>query len=297
DFRTRQFSSFVQKYLLKGKKIIEIGCGHGEYLSIMQQTGAAVYGLEKSVNLVSQCKEAGLKVAEGFMQEHNDLLKEAPFDAFFTLSYIEHLPDPNSTLRGIFANLKDDAVGLIEVPNFDMILRKNIFSEFISDHLSYFTRDSLDTMLRLNGFEIVECTDVWHAYIISAIVKKRKSLSLSHLSKFQAQIKAEIAQYISRFSERKVAVWGAGHQALTMLALMDLSDNIKYVVDSAKFKQGKYTPATHLRIVAPEMLESDPVDAVIVMAASYSDEVAKTLRQRYSNLSVVILRDYGLEII
>jgi hypothetical protein len=67
-------------------------------------------------------------------------------------------------------------------------------------------------------------------------------------------------------------------------------------VDSAVFKQGKYTPATHIPIVSPETLNSDPVDAVIVMAASYSDEVAMILRRHFSKqMHIAILRDYGLE--
>jgi MoaA/NifB/PqqE/SkfB family radical SAM enzyme len=51
-------------------------------------------------------------------------------------------------------------------------------------------------------------------------------------------------------------------------------------VDSAVFKQGKFTPATHIPIVAPQALEQDPVDAVIVMAASYCDEVVDLIKKR-----------------
>ena len=79
---------------------------------------------------------------------------------------------------------------------------------------------------------------------------------------------------------------------------MNLADQIKYVVDSATFKQGKYTPATHVRIVSPDALDSDPVDAIIVMAASYSDEVARIIRQKFDrNINISILRDFGLEIV
>ena len=46
DFRKKQFSRFVNKYSLQRKKIIEIGCGKGEFLSIMQQFIAETYGLE-----------------------------------------------------------------------------------------------------------------------------------------------------------------------------------------------------------------------------------------------------------
>ena len=148
----------------------------------------------------------------------------------------------------------------------------------------------------MNGFEIIEISEVWHDYIISVVVRKRGRLDLSLFSEKRNQLKMELEEYIGKFREGKVAVWGAGHQALAVLALAGLAGKIRYVVDSAVFKQGKYTPATHIPIVSPETLVSDPVDAVIVMAASYSDEVARIIRQKYArDTSVSILRDFGLE--
>lgn len=298
NFRVKQFKNFIEKYSLKGKKILEVGCGCGEYLSIMQQFGLDAYGLEYSKNSVKQCVRNGLKVSKGFIKSNNDELNNAPFDAFFMLSFLEHLPDPKSTLRGIDNNLTADAIGLVEVPNFDMILRNKLFSEFIGDHLLYFTKETLSSTLRLNGFEIIDCNEVWHDYIISATVKKREKLDISHFYKYQAQLKNEIEGYIRRFKDKRVAIWGAGHQALAIISLINLTDKIKYVVDSAVFKQGRYTPATHIPIVFPDALESDPVEAVIVMAASYSDEVAKIIKQKFDrNINIAVLRDFGLEVV
>ena len=81
--------------------------------------------------------------------------------------------------------------------------------------------------------------------------------------------------------------------------LRDLSSNLVFnVVDSAAFKQGKYTPVTHIPIVSPSALVLDPVDAIIVMAASYSDEIARNIRQKFdANIKVAILRDFGLEVV
>ncbi|MFB0525752.1 MAG: methyltransferase domain-containing protein [Phycisphaerae bacterium] len=296
DFRIKQFGSFVQKFSLKGKKVIEIGCGRGEYLSLMQQCGVEAYGLEHFEGSVKQCAKNGLKVSKGFIQSSASRLNHAPFDAFFILNFLEHLPDPNSTLSGICNNLADGAVGLVEVPNFDMILRNKLFSEFISDHLFYFTKDTLSTTLMQNGFDIIDCNEVWHDYIVSTIVKKREKIDISHFYKHQVQLKKEIGGYIGRFRDKKVAIWGAGHQALAVISLINLAEKIKYVIDSATFKQGKYTPATHVPIVSPDVLDSDPVDAVIVMAASYSDEVARIIREKFNrNINISILRDFGLE--
>jgi 2-polyprenyl-3-methyl-5-hydroxy-6-metoxy-1,4-benzoquinol methylase len=113
DFRRKQFGRFIKNYGLKGKKIIEIGCGRGEYLSILQQCGVEAYGLEYSRKSVTQCGRSGLKVSKGFIQSSTYRLAHTSFDAFLMLSFLEHLPKPNLTLRGIYNNLADGAVGLV----------------------------------------------------------------------------------------------------------------------------------------------------------------------------------------
>src|SRR3989339_2124 len=311
DFRRKQFESFVQKYFLKRRKIIEIGCGRGEYLSIMQQCDVEAYGLEHSEESVKECIKHGLKVSKGFVENSACDINDTPFEAFFMLNFLEHLPDPNSILRGIYKNLTDSAIGFVEVPNFDMILRNNLFSEFIGDHLLYFTKETLITALNLNGFDVIDCQEIWHDYIISAVVRKnpvtlgeikspgkREKLDISSFHKYQARLKNELDEYLGRFGSKNVAIWGAGHQALAVMALTDLTGKIKYVIDSAPFKQGKYTPATHIPIVSPDMLSSDPVEAIIVMAGGYSEEVVKLLKEKFgNNVDIVVLRDFSLEII
>jgi 2-polyprenyl-3-methyl-5-hydroxy-6-metoxy-1,4-benzoquinol methylase len=298
ESKTRQFAGFIQKHSLRGKKVIEIGCGRGEFLALLQSLDVEAYGLEYSVASVAACVRNGLKVSRGYLDRDTGLLANGPFSAFFVLMFLEHMPDPNSALRAIYNNLEEGAVGMVEVPNFDMMLRNKLFSEFIGDHLLYFSKDTLKTALNLNGFEIVECNELRNDYVISAIVKKRRKLDVSNFHDYQTTIQAEIVEYIGRFGAKKVAVWGAGHQALALIALTKMAGKIRYVVDSATFKQGKFTPATHVPVVAPNALISDPVDAVIVMAASYSDEVAGIIRQRFDrNMSVAVVRDFGLEMV
>jgi 2-polyprenyl-3-methyl-5-hydroxy-6-metoxy-1,4-benzoquinol methylase len=296
EFRLTQFGDVIDKFDLTGKKVLEVGCGRGEYLSLIKQFNVDAYGLEYSVEAVKQCVKSGLNVSKGFIRSNNSRLRYAPFNAFFILNFLEHLPDPNSILRGIYNNMGEDAVGLVEVPNFDMILRNRLFAEFTADHLLYFTKETLSSTLSHNGFEIIECNEEWDDYILSAVVKKREKIDFSDFNEQQAKIIEEVTEYINRF--KKVAIWGAGHQAFAVISLLNLTGKIKYVVDSAVFKQGKFTPATHIPIVSPEVLNTDPVDAVIVMAAGYSDEVAGIIRQKFDKkINVAILRDYGLEIL
>ena len=317
EFRNKQFKKIINDFNLNNKKIIEVGCGHGEYLSIMQELAINSFGIEKSKDGVKNCISKGLRVSTGYIEEENYEIENTPFDFFFILNFLEHLPNINAVLKGIYNNIKDNGIGLIEVPNFDMILKKNIFSEFIRDHLFYFTIGTLKSTLLINGFEVVSCKIIWHDYIISAIVKKIKKthskhsnqfqnkiiknfkkIELNHFYQLQDKIKIDIKDYIKDFEEKKVAIWGAGHQSLTLISLMNLQEKISYVIDSADFKQNKFTPVSHIPIVSPEKIISDPVEAVIIMAASYSDEVAKILLENYNNdFSISILRQNKLEII
>lgn len=295
-FRAKQFRGFVERFSLAGKKLIEIGCGRGEYLSLLRDAGADAVGLEHAPAAVAACRAAGLDVAEGFVEGPDDVLTRGPFDGFAIFNFLEHHPNPNTTLRGIHRNLSEHGVGMVEVPNFDMMLREQQFGEFMSDHLCYFTEQTLTSALSINGFEVLGCTEEFHSYILSAVVRKRRPLDLSDLHAHQARLRDEVHAYIRRFSPKRVAIWGASHQALALMSLLDLGEAVRYVVDSAPFKQGKFTPATHVPIVAPSALESDPVEAVIVIAAGYSDEVARIIRSTFSpDLKVAIWRESGLE--
>ena len=109
----------------------------------------------------------------------------------------------------------------------------------------------------------------------------------------------ELQEYIEKYD--KVAIYGAGHQSLAVISLAEIGAKIEYVVDDATFKQGRYAPASNIPIVASNVLFEDlsvgSIQAVIVMAASYSDEVATKLIKTQANaLDIAILRQDGLEI-
>ena len=95
---------------------------------------------------------------------------------------------------------------------------------------------------------------------------------------------------------KSTVVWGAGHQALAVLAATGVRDKIAYVVDSAPFKQEKLTPATHLPVRHPDCLKENPPDAVIVATAAYASEVVSFLKKHYGGtFDVAVLNACKLE--
>ncbi|WP_046158376.1 class I SAM-dependent methyltransferase [Chromobacterium vaccinii] len=291
DFRLKQFGGWLRDHGLAGRKVLEVGCGRGEYLSLLADAGADAYGVEHLPASVEACHQAGLRVERGFVDGPDTRLAAGPFDGFMILNFLEHIPAAHLTLQGIAANLADGAVGMVEVPNFDMILEKGLFAEFIPDHLFYFTERTLVRLLEANGFEVLDCRAAWHDYVLSATVRKRRPQNLSGLIACETALRASFDDFLGRFESGRVAIWGAGHQSLALISLMGIAGRIRYVLDSAQFKQGRYTPATHLPIVPPERLNDGEVDAVIVLAASYSAEVVRQIRARHGARVAIAMLD------
>ncbi len=296
QFRREYFKEFVTRFGLEKKRIIEIGAGCGEFVEVMKQSCCDVTGLEHRKESVESGRRQGLSMIQGFIETFDTYIEGAPFDGFYTMNFLEHIPEPNSFLQGVGANLTEDGVGLVEVPNMDFFMKNHLFAEFMLDHLSYFTRDTLRILLEKNGFDVLDCRTVWKDYVISAFVKKKKSADFSEFIGCQERLTGEIRNFLERekAAGRKTAVWGAGHEALALLAMAKIGEEVEFVADSAKFKQGKYTPASHIPVVSPERIREEGIDSVLIMAGSYTEEVSAILKKSYSIVSAAAVESNGV---
>jgi len=289
--RLSQMRAFVERCGLEGKKILDIGSGKGHMLDVLKEVGCRAFGLEASAESVDQARSVGREMIKGYIEDIETLDNE-PFDGFISLNYLEHLPAPGAVIQKIYQHTTPEAVGYVTVPSLDFLLRTRCFYEFVADHLSYFTSQTLTHAFERNGFEVLECTAINEDNDIAAIVKKKTALDISGDYREVEELVQDLRRIIDDYRARgkKVAVWGAGHRTLALLALTK-RDDIRYVVDSAKFKQGRFTPVLHLRIVAPEYLKKEKVDLVLVMVPGlYPDEVVKTLAQMDVGADIAVLR-------
>ena len=294
--RLAEMRDFAAHFGLAGKKVLDVGTGKGEMLEVMAEAGFVPTGLEASADSVASGRAAGRAMVRGYIGDAEPV-EGAPFDAFISLNYLEHLPSPGRVIRRIHDLTSPDAVGYVTVPNLDYLLATRCYYEFVADHLSYFTQKTLAHVFESNGFDVVSCRTINDDNDVAALVRKRRPLDLS--DRF-GEVEALIADLRRVVAERrargqKVAVWGAGHRTLALLALAGLKD-IAYVVDSAKFKQGRFTPVLHTPIAAPERLRESRVDLVIVMVPGlYPGEVLAALERMQIGAEVAVLKAGRIE--
>ena len=327
----------MQEHHIHGRRIVEVGCGRGEFLRMWQNLaedpeGAAalardqecdplsgqpnaaplhLVGLEHKSSLVEEANAVADKkyrVYEGFAT--GDVrYPEGPFDAFVQFNFLEHQPDPCDMLRNIGRNLKPQALGLITVPSFEYILRYNGYYELLRDHIANYTEFTLQKLLQDCGFELLSM-DLVNRDTIEAIVRKAdpdelselhysgRLIDVSALRDSYDRLSASVNAHIDHLSEshRTMAIWGASHQGFTLAATTKLGGRVEYIIDSAPFKQGRFSPASHIPIVAPDYAVAHPVDEILIVAPGYTDEIAGIIRERFDeNVRILVLRTDRIE--
>lgn len=297
ELRKNQYQYFIEKFKLKNKKIIEIGCGKGEFLKVLTEFPVRAFGIENKPDLVKAANDAGLNVSRDFADSPSKKLKNAPFDAFLSFNFMEHQPDPNAMMRCIYNNLTENGYGLITVPSFEYILENNSFYELLHDHIANYTKDTLRFLVEKNGFVMLECErinrDTW-----SMIVQKRPVTDVSGLRNNFETLSKQMQNFVEEKSKngKKIAVWGASHQGFTALSTTGVSENISYIIDSAPFKQNRYSPATHIKIVSPDYFFNEPVDTILIIAPGYTSEIANLIKNKYGeNIEVFSLKSALIE--
>lgn len=297
ELRRTQYKHFIEKCNLKNKKIIEVGCGQGEFLQVLTEFPVKAYGIEHKLSLVEKAREKGLCVENEFTENAECALSNGPFDAFLSFNFLEHQPDPNTMMRCIYNNLSDNGFGLVTVPSFEYILEHNSFYELLRDHIANYTEDTLRFLMEKNGFKVLECTII-NRDTLSVIVQKRPRVNIKGLSDNFELLKTQMNDFVKERTadNKKIAIWGASHQGFTAASTTGISADISYIIDSAPFKQGKYSPASHIPIVSPDHFFAEPVDSIIVIAPGYTEEIVNTIRTRFGkSVEVAVLKSATIE--
>ena len=308
ELRRRQFDHLIRTYDLECRKFIEVGCGQGEFLGVLAEFPVQAYGVEHREDLVELARKKGLDVVRGFTEDPDTVLGEnGPYDVFLSFNFLEHQPEPGVMLDCIWNNLTEDGLGLVTVPSLEYILQYDGYYELIRDHIAYYSFETLGNLLRLHGFEVLEEEMVNRdtcAVIVRKVQREEKKVrpvervDVSTMEASSGMIRDEILKLSDTLQRegKTLAVWGASHQGFTLAATTCLKETARYIIDSAPFKQGRFAPTSHLPIVAPDYFHTEPVDAILIVAPGYTQEISDSIRSNFGgNVSIMTLRSDHLE--
>lgn len=289
----------VERYDLRGKDVIEIGCDKGDFITMVAEIGdnrgigfdpAYVAGRHPS-----PAADRLTFVADFYGEKYAD----TQGDMVICKMTLEHIPNVGEFVGTVRRSVGDnpETVVFFQIPNAQYVLGDVAFWDVYYEHCSYFTKGSLARLFRHRDFDII---DLWTAYDDQYLmIEARPALgqpkvtplpgeeppaeTLAAVAAFEEQIAGKRAEWQRILGEmktegQKVVLWGGGSKGVAFLTTLGLTlDDIGYAVDINPIKTGTFMAGTGQEIVAPEFLRTYQPDAVIIMNPVYRDEIGRDL--------------------
>jgi len=287
----------VDQYQLHSRTIIEIGCGKGDFLSLLCEKGNnRGFGFDRSVEQERATSNTSADIT--FVNDFYDE-KYADHKADFIVCrhVLEHIDHPVPFLEKIRANLEEqpDTVLYFEVPNVLYTLKDMGIWDLIYEHCAYFSPDSLETVFRNAGFDVLALGESFGGQFLYIEAKARPAGAapaagngndlaalLDYVRAFNENYQSKVTDWTEKLdairqSGKSAVIWGGGSKGVTFLNVVPTANAIEYVVDLNPHKHAMHAPGGGQKIVAPDFLRDYLPDLVIVMNGIYKDEISRSL--------------------
>lgn len=265
----------IEKKKSKSSHIIEIGCGKGTFLNLLQNSG--YYNLsgfdpsyEGNFSYIQKC----------YYSQNN---KHGQVDLFIMRHVLEHIPDPLNFLKNISSPTEKESMIYIEVPDFEWIVKNGAFWDISYEHCNYFSLSLFESILPscetgyLFGDQYLYAIGDFKIHIPETNTKYRYDASKT--PRFNEKM-----EYCKSFvsENSNLALWGAGAKGANFARMVDPNcQYIKCIVDINPKKQGKYIAGSAHRIVSPDELKMRyeyDIEGIIIMNENYLEEIKRMVK-------------------
>lgn len=146
----------IEKFKKKGK-ILDYGCGTGEFLKAAKKQGWKVAGVEPNEKARIQ---ANLKLKNKIKSSIEDIKKDSEFDIITLYHVLEHIHDLRKTIKKIITHLNPDGYLIIAIPNYDSwdgkLYGKTWAGWDVPRHLYHFNSTALENFRDILDLELKE---------------------------------------------------------------------------------------------------------------------------------------------
>jgi SAM-dependent methyltransferase len=289
---------WVIDFDLQGRRVLEIGCGKGEFLTWMVEAGAGTgIGIDPGIHPERVEGEAVARI-EWIADLYDDRYLHLEADAIVCRHTLEHISPVGAFLTRIRRHVGDREVPvLFELPDTRRVLDEVAFWDLYYEHCSYFTAGSLARLFRQCGFEVLDTRlaydDQYLLLEARPVPRHARAAIPSGIEDDAEDVLERAAHFATRYddmvrswTERLAAVrarggrsvlWGGGSKAVAFLSVPALSSGIDAVVDINPNKHGRFLAGTGHEVLAPVQLRGLQPALVVPANPVYRDEIAADL--------------------
>jgi len=295
------------KYGLKDKKVLELGCNDGVLLEPMKNLGADCLGIDPAENIVKLARARGLDVIcdyFNYKRAKKHKFKEK-FDIIVANNTFAHISDIRSVLKGVEYSLKDGGHFIFEVHYLKKLIEDIQWDNIYHEHLYYYSLIALDNFARMFGMQVNDFEEIpIHSGSIRVTMQKTLESNISEKIKLQLIKEKELGLYdvdyfldfknrmkkqIKDFREtlesikvdNQVIGYGASGRANMFCNIVKLDSNdIGFIIDESPERYGRYIANTDIPIYSKEKLEDiDKEIYIVIMAWNYQDMIIGKLKK------------------
>ena len=301
----------IDRYDLRGKDIIEIGCGKGEFLTMLCEMGGS-RGVGFDPAYVPERNLSPAKERIRFVQDfYSEKYSETAGDFVVCKMTLEHIPDVANFVQTVRRSIGDrkDTVVFFQIPDTRRVLQECAFWDIYYEHCSYFSPGSLARLFRSCGFDVMNLGTEYDDQYLTIEAKPGNGRREDALPQEESpeELHREVLSFTERMEKivdgwrtrvrelraagRRSVIWGGGSKGVAFLTKLGIVEEIEYAVDFNPYKRGSYMAGTGQEIVLPDFLQSYGPDVVIVMNPIYCDEIRVDLERLSVHAELVPIHD------
>lgn len=310
------FNKSAKKYikyfkLKKNSSIIDVGSNDGIALKYYEEKNFKnILGIEPAKNVAYLANKRGIKTINSFLNYKVSKKFENRADLVTASNVFAHNKDIIKLAKYLINLLSKNGVLVIEVQYLITLIKKNLFDNIYHEHIHYWSLSSLSLLFKNINCTIFDAELIdTHGGSLRCYIKKKsfkESLKVKKILVNEKKIGIKKNKYFINFSKqlekkknkfkkfllknknKNIVGYGAAAKTSTLLNYLDISDDLKFVIDDNKLKQNHYIPGTKIQIKAKNKVGKN-IDFLIVFAWNYFDEIKKKIN--YAK-QVISIRDF-----
>ncbi len=270
-----QVLGLISQYM-SGKRLVEVGCGKGMFVELLQFNGFDVCGLDPAY------EGSNSKIDREYFT--SELGRQ--FDGVILRHVLEHVENPFEFLNKLNRANRSSGLIYIEVPSFEWICEKRAWFDIFYEHVNYFRLTDFYRM-----FERVVAAGYLfggqYMYVIANLNSLREPIfdsedSIDFPVNFDTSLRSEAVASSS-------VVWGASSKGVIFSLLRErIGFPVGIIIDINPEKQGKFIPVTGLCVKSPvdALGNMKNGESICVMNCNYFDEIKRMSGAKYNYIRI-----------
>ena len=288
-------------------QVIEVASNDGYLLQYFKARGIPVLGVEPTANTAAVAVGKGIPTIVDFFGRRlaEDRLAGGA-DLIVGNNVFAHVPDINDFAAGLKAVLKPTGVVSLEFPHLLRLVEQAQFDTIYHEHFSYLSLATTERILATQGLKIFDVEElpthggslrVFAAHAedesherapsIDAVLAEEERAGLrtrEPYESFQRRIDTIRDSFLAFLHQQRaagatVAGYGAAAKGNTLLNYCGVKGRelIDFVADASPHKQGRFLPGSRIPVVAPDRVDEEKPDFIVIFPWNLFDEVTAQL--------------------